>query len=169
MGRAADCGQCQEVGVARLASAQDPDGGVSKHICLLSVSQVPVLSSSEERPRGEAKQKRSTTMPPGGGREDPFVLKYLLTITAAAIAETGEGSRGVWCGTGRASLRVGSAQLRFFPCFLCSSPFLLFPSSDLPLRHYQNPPSDSGPVCERMASLQGNAQDSFWNWYVRSG
>ena len=54
-------------------------------------------------------------MPPGGGREDPFVLKYLLTITAAAVAETGEGSRGVRCGTGRASLRVGSAQLRLFP------------------------------------------------------
>ena len=29
-------------------------------------------------------------MPPGGGREDPFVFKYFLTITAAAIAKTGE-------------------------------------------------------------------------------
>ena len=36
------------------------------------------------------KRRRSITMPPGGGREDPFVFKYFLTITAAAIAETGE-------------------------------------------------------------------------------
>ena len=34
-------------------------------------------------------------MPPGGGREDPFVLKYLLTITAAAVAETGEVYSGI--------------------------------------------------------------------------
>ena len=51
-----------------------------------------------DRLRGETEQKRSTmhhASSPGGGREDPFVLKYLLTITAAAVAETGEGSRGV--------------------------------------------------------------------------
>jgi len=34
-------------------------------------------------------------MPPRGGREDPFVLKYLLTITAAAVAETGEVYSGI--------------------------------------------------------------------------
>ena len=73
-------------------------GSVSRYTCVLSLNQLPVLSSSEGRRRGEAEQKRSTTMLPVQVEEGKTLLSsklYLLTITAAAVAETGEGSRGV--------------------------------------------------------------------------
>jgi len=74
-------------------------------------------------------------MPSGGGREDPFVLKYLLTITAAAVAETGEVYSGIKSPEYIACLHCLDSLLSFL---LLTHPFII------PLDH-SAPTPQSGP------------------------